>query len=200
MGDLNQITYLRRHLPRLNGPILEIGSKEYGSTSSFREFYRENEYVGADMSEGSGVDVIVDLTKGLGPLPERHFALIICCSVLEHVDRPWLFADNLCRLLHPSGVLYMAVPWVWRFHPYPDDYFRFSHRGICALFPDIDWHHVELSTNVTNEFAKVKPGIDTALAVHFEAGQETRKYLPYLQYHMLGTPRKLAPPSSAIQG
>src|SRR5690349_21692366 len=155
MGDRNQVAYLRHWIPQVDGPVLEIGSKDYGSTATFREFYEGAEYVGVDMSEGKGVDVVADLTKSIGPLKESYFALGICCSVLEHVEKPWLFAPNLTRLIRPGGKLYMSVPWVWRYHAYPDDYFRFSHRGVMSLFDEFEWSSVFYSSTVPNEFIPI---------------------------------------------
>ena len=110
MGDINQRLYLERFVPAAAGPILEVGSKDYGSTTSFRDFYNSQEYVGIDMEAGKNVDLVVDLTSGTGQLPGNHFGLAICCSVLEHVRKPWVFADNLTQVIRPGGTLYMSVP------------------------------------------------------------------------------------------
>ena len=187
MGDVNQRLFLTRALPAVNGPILEVGSRDYGSTENWREVYAGNEYTGIDMSEGKGVDRVVDLVEGTGGLPEGHFALLICCSVLEHVRRPWVMAENMTRLLRPGGSLYVAVPWVWRYHPYPDDYFRFSWRGIMELFPRIAWSRQVYSTTVDDEFFEAAVNIDNNLAKYAATPAGQRKYLPYLQVHMLGT-------------
>jgi SAM-dependent methyltransferase len=197
MGDANQLAYLRHWVPAADGPVLEVGSKDYGSTSSFRDFYAGSEYVGLDMSEGKGVDVVADLVKGVGPLKENHFALAICCSVLEHVEKPWLFAANLTRVVRPGGRLYMSVPWVWRYHAYPDDYFRFSHRGVISLFDEFDWSALFYSTSVGGEFVEITgdgAGVDNQMALMVKASQDPqeqrqRKYLPYLMVNMLGTRR-----------
>jgi len=190
MGDANQVRFLRKLMPRCDGPVLEIGSKDYGSTSSFRAFYANSEYVGVDLASGTGVDVVADLTAGTGGLPDAHFALAICCSVLEHVPKPWLMADNITRLLRPGGKLYISVPWVWRFHPYPDDYFRFSHRAIMSLFEGFEWAHLYYSTTADDEFLAIdeqNPVVDNSLAlIHAAAGQAKRKYLPYLMVNMIG--------------
>lgn len=193
MGDVNQVAYLKHWVSRVDGPVLEIGSKDYGSTSSFRDFYAGAEYVGVDMSEGKGVDVVADLTKSVDPLQENYFALGICCSVLEHVEKPWIFAANLTRLIRPGGRLYMSVPWVWRYHPYPDDYFRFSYRGVMSLFGEFEWSAVLYSTNVPGEFIEISeanPGVDNKMAIHVQApSNQNRKYLPYLMVNMIGTRR-----------
>jgi hypothetical protein len=192
MGDQNQLIYLKKHLPTVNGPVLEVGSKDYGSTSSFRDIYTNQEYVGVDMQAGPGVDAVVDLTEGMGSLQPAQFALIICCSVLEHVRRPWIFAEHITQLTRVGGNLYMSVPWVWRYHPYPDDYFRFSWRGIIELFPAFQWTRMEYSTNVENEFIPITDQnnrADNDMAVHRRISvlsRKRRKYLPYLMVNMIG--------------
>lgn len=197
MGDINQVIYLRKVMPQVDGPVQEIGSKDYGSenngpTSSFRTTYPGVEYIGADLEDGKGVDVVVDLCAGTDPLPREHFALVICCSVMEHVRRPWIMAENITSLVRPGGRLYISVPWVWRYHPYPDDFFRFSWRGIAEIFPGFEWRHAVYSTTVPNEFFPIDPGDPTAdnklaLVGNTDAGQ--RKYLPYLNVNMIGTRR-----------
>jgi SAM-dependent methyltransferase len=190
MGDANQRLFLQRHLPRVDGPVIEIGSKDYGSTASFRDLYRGVDYVGADLEAGTGVDVVVDLTHGLGALPEGRFALVICCSVLEHTPRPWVMAENLIRLLRPGGVLYLSVPWVWRYHAYPDDYFRFSPRAVEALFPAFEWAAAAYSTDVPGDIVPLDlrdiREVDGGMAVTPKTPQRGRKYLPYLMVNMLG--------------
>lgn len=189
MGDVNQRLFLTRALPAVKGPILEVGSRDYGSTENWRAVYPGNEYLGVDLSEGENVDRVVDLVAGTGDLPRDHFALVICCSVLEHVQRPWRMAENLVRLVRHDGAIYIAVPWVWRYHAYPDDYFRFSWRGVVELFPGITWNHQALSTNVPGEFAEISgdgAGLDNSLAMFVDTPAGQRKYLPYIQVHMLG--------------
>lgn len=186
MGDPNQLIYLKKHVPSVAGPVLEIGSKDYGNTQDFRAVYDGCEYVGLDMAPGKGVDVVHDLTTGPGSLKSDYFELAICCSVLEHVRRPWVFAEHLTEVIQDGGILYMAVPWVWRFHGYPDDYFRYSWRGIAELFPAFEWAQPTYSTNVTGEFLDAKQGVDDAMAEYKNTNAEPRKYLPYLELHMLG--------------
>ena len=199
MGDINQLAYLKHWVPKAEGPVLEVGSRDYGSTSSFRDFYAGSEYVGLDMAAGKGVDVVADLTRSIEPLEESYFGLGICCSVLEHVDKPWVFAANLTRLIRPGGLLYMSVPWVWRYHAYPDDYFRFSHRGVMSLFGEFEWSRLFYSTTVDNEFVEIEDppanrdaAADNRMAIQLAKGEAKRKYLPYLMVNMLGRRRAAA--------
>jgi SAM-dependent methyltransferase len=189
VGDVNQRLFLTRAVPRAGGPVLEVGSRDYGNTTSFRDVFAGDEYIGIDLSAGKDVDRVLDLATGVGDLAQEHFALAICCSVLEHVRRPWDMAENLTRTLRPGGMLYIAVPWVWRYHAYPDDFFRFSWRGVAELFPRITWTRRALSTNVADEFVEISgdgAGSDDQFAKYVNTSAGRRKYLPYLQVHMLG--------------
>jgi len=189
VGDVNQRLFLTRAVPRAGGPVLEVGSRDYGNTTSFRDVFAGDEYIGIDLSAGKDVDRVLDLATGVGDLAQEHFALAICCSVLEHVRRPWDMAENLTRTLRPGGMLYIAVPWVWRYHAYPDDFFRFSWRGVAELFPRITWTRRALSTNVADEFVEISgdgAGSDDQFAKYVNTSAGQRKYLPYLQVHMLG--------------
>jgi SAM-dependent methyltransferase len=174
VGDVNQRLFLTRSVSRVDGPILEVGSKDYGNTSSFRDVFAGNEYIGADLAPGKGVDLVIDFTAGIGALVEGHFALAICCSVLEHVPRPWLMAENLTRVVRPGGTLYI---------------FRFSWRGVAELFPRFTWTRRALSTNIPDEFFEISgdgAGLDDGMAKYTNTAAGQRKYLPYLLVHMLG--------------
>jgi len=191
VGDRNQLLYLKDRVAQVDGSILEVGSKDYGSTIPFRHELRySGSYVGLDLEAGRGVDVVGDLSAGLCGLEPDAFELVICCSVLEHVKRPWDMAANLERLVRPGGTVYVAVPWVWRYHGYPEDYFRFSHRGIMSLFPALSWRDPCFSTYLQGQFIPIGENnaqqICDQLAWLKEIPAGTQKYLPYMQVLMLG--------------
>jgi SAM-dependent methyltransferase len=140
MGDVNQLDWVRRHAANLRPPFLEIGSKHYGPVSQdYRTLLAgRGPYLGTDLAPGDGVDVVADLTADFEALPEPlrlvKFRTIICLSVMEHVRDVYKFAANLRRLLADDGVALVSVPWVWRFHGYPSDYWRFSPEALKFLF------------------------------------------------------------------
>jgi len=152
MGDINQSYFLEKELPKKTyNNVLDIGSKDYGNTQSFRDLVEYNNYVGIDMEAGKNVDHVIDLTKTIEPLKENTYDLIICCSVIEHVEYPWIFADNVSKLSTKGGLLYIAVPFVWKFHGYPNDYYRYTHNGVKKIFKDYNWDRAYFSTYGINE-------------------------------------------------
>ena len=127
---------LRDRLPKKKGITLIVGSHVYHGRTDRRRAY--DEAIGVDVIAGEGVDYVIDLTSDYLP-PIGLFDHIECCSVLEHTPKPWLIAANLERLLVPCGTIFVAAPFVWRLHAYPDDYFRFTVSGIKCLFTKIEW-------------------------------------------------------------
>lgn len=126
------------------GAVLQVGSRVAvvdAAERSWRRLLAGHDFTGLDVAEGDGVDVVADLCWPFerldAALGGRRFGLILCQHVLEHVKRPFAAADNLSALLAPGGTLYVAVPWVQAFHGYPDDYWRFSFRGLLELFPGL---------------------------------------------------------------
>lgn len=95
------------------------------------------------MQPGDGVDVVANLEESVKSL--GAFSHVECMSVLEHTPRPWLLAANIERMLVDGGTLFVTVPFVFRVHGYPSDYYRFSPEGVRALFPAIEWRVIEFA-------------------------------------------------------
>jgi SAM-dependent methyltransferase len=126
----------REHVRPRAGRTLLVGSFVAGGKADRRALY--SDAVGVDMRPGPGVDRVLNLEAEL-PASLGTFAHVECISVLEHSRRPWLLASNLERLLEPGGTIFVSVPFVWRFHGYPNDYFRFTAEGVRELFQGVEW-------------------------------------------------------------
>lgn len=124
------------------GRTLIVGSRVYGDKEDRRKRYAD--VVGLDMQVGPGVDIVDDLEDPIFLLDEP-FAHVECMSVLEHCRRPWLMAANLEKMLEPGGTIFITVPFIWRVHGYPDDYWRFTESGVRSLFTVIEWTDVAYS-------------------------------------------------------
>lgn len=123
------------YTPR-EGLALVAGSKVYPNSHDRRAMYPLA--VGVDMLKGEGVDFVHDLTHPL----KCTFEHVDCCSVLEHCADPWAVARNLSDALVSGGTLLLSVPFCWRVHAYPSDYWRFTAEGIRLLFPAIEFKHL----------------------------------------------------------
>jgi hypothetical protein len=102
--------------------------------------------------------------------------------VLEHTPTPWIMAQVIGNLVRSRGFIYIFVPWVWRYHPYPDDYWRISFRGIQTLFPDFQWLDQTYSGLKDNDFY---PAVRNADNEHCLISNND-KFLPYSGVHSFG--------------
>lgn len=107
-----------------------------------RHFGPRARFVGIDLVDGSNVDCRLDIAAPprtvAAVLGEQRFDLIVCCHVLEHVPDPRRAARNIEALLRPGGLAYVSTPWSQAFHAAPDDYWRFSLRGLMLLFGGLE--------------------------------------------------------------
>ena len=130
--------------------ILQIGSR--GTVSDRNElnwrsliikrFDGRARFVGIDLLAGPDVDCQLDICAPAraiaSALGREAFDLVVCCHVLEHTPAPQRAARNIETLLRPGGLAYISTPWSQAFHAAPDDYWRFSRRGLALLFQRLE--------------------------------------------------------------
>ncbi len=71
------------------------------------------------------------------PFADGSFDSAVCKAVLEHVDAPWTIAAEMVRVVRPGGLVYVETPFIFPYHAYPSDYFRYTTNGLAALFPGL---------------------------------------------------------------
>lgn len=108
---------------------LEIGS--YGCPSYGRFFPNK---VGIDIKNGSGVDIVASVYDI--PFKDGEFDIVLCMSVLEHLEIPSRAISEMKRVLKPGGRVIVSVPFLFPIHDAPGDYWRFTKFGLESLFKD----------------------------------------------------------------
>ena len=179
-------------------------SKNFGADYKFIEQWN-TKVEGCDIESGPNVDHVFDLTERPPEYLINKFNLIITSSTLEHVSAPWKAAECLENLLKPGGYIYISVPWVWRYHAYPNDYWRFNRHSLEFLFrqtsimsqawstsPDCELHPYSDSFDDENSIFLNNSHNDNILQrllqklKHPERDScKSKKYLPYLMIHQL---------------
>jgi SAM-dependent methyltransferase len=213
MGDKSQPAFLKKALddtgfshsksPRL---ALNTGSisSNFGADYSFLEHWGVK-LEGCDLKAGENVDHVFDLTDHPPDLLINKYDIIISSSTLEHVSKPWLAANCLKKLLRPAGYLYVSVPWVWRYHAYPNDYWRFNRHTLDILFPDTTVIRQAWSTSPDCRLYTFSDSFDDENSIivnnsspksrmqrmlnffrpPLQENLSSKKYLPYLMIHQL---------------
>ena len=111
--------------------VLDIGSIDVNGT--LRKFQPDGcRYVGVDLDPGRGVDVVVSRISQL-PFESAIFDVIVTTSCFEHDSMFWQTFIEMCRVLKPSGYIYINAPSKGILHQYPIDAWRFFPDAGIAL-------------------------------------------------------------------
>lgn len=89
-------------------------------------------------------------------LPTKYansFNCLIMVSVFEHVENPYVVSDAIFQLLRPGGYLINSVPFIFPYHPSPEDNFRYSPVALQRIHEasGFEWiegdFHVDYNSN-----------------------------------------------------
>lgn len=69
------------------------------------------------------------MTKPL-PFYDGQFDTIILSDVLEHIPEPEKLFNEISRVLSKGGKLIMNVPFFYRIHEEPNDYYRYTEYAL----------------------------------------------------------------------
>jgi SAM-dependent methyltransferase len=105
----------------IDGRVIDVGG---GKKSLYRDLLPVNlDY------ESLNIDPSIEPTYLIGPgerfpISDGVYDTCLCLNTLEHIYDARLVLDEILRVLKPGGVAYITVPWIFRVHGHPDDYFR----------------------------------------------------------------------------
>jgi SAM-dependent methyltransferase len=125
-------TVIRDH--RISSVLVAGGGRpHHGSESVFTELLEGSaKCLVVNIKHSAAPDVVADLACGW-PFRDGIFDLIISTWVIEHVVNPQIFFREAFRLLKPNGAIVCAVPFIYRKHGSPVDYWRFTDTALLAL-------------------------------------------------------------------
>ncbi|MCD6406075.1 MAG: methyltransferase type 11 [Planctomycetes bacterium] len=125
------------------GPVWETGSyrvegqEEYGD---LRTLFPGVEYVGCDIRQGPLVDRIEDITALSGG--DASVGTLISLNTLEHVFGIWKGFAEIARVVSDDGMAILNVPFYFKVHDYPGDYWRITPEGMAEATEAFPWRIV----------------------------------------------------------
>lgn len=113
--------------------VLEVGSADVSKGSYRTAFDRlHTEYVGVDLEDGPGVDLVLDGPGSL-PFPDASFDVVVCGQTFEHDPQFWRTFAEMARVVRGDGVVFVLVPSAGPVHRYPVDCYRFYPDAMQGL-------------------------------------------------------------------
>lgn len=140
--------------------VLDVGAYDVnGSVKNILSPDSYRKFIGVDMREGPGVDIVMnghDIDKLLEPDMEGvkppKFDLVTCCETLEHDNKFWVTVEKMRSVLKPGGYMLITVPGIfYPKHEFPNDYYRFTEEAVRAMFEDFTDVHIEYYENAMQE-------------------------------------------------
>lgn len=110
--------------------IVDVGCGE----KPFRPFFagHASSYLGTDVFSSPSVDRVCP-AEALD-VDDACADVVLCLSVLEHVNSPQRSVAELSRILRPGGVVFASTHGAFPWHPYPQDHWRWTQTGLPILF------------------------------------------------------------------
>lgn len=129
--------------------VLDVGSSTKEFRTEIQPYIHENVFKPLrnkgsviyymDKKDGEDIDYVVDIESINAKQIGKVFDLVICCSLLEHVNKPNKACSFLIDLTKKRGFLLVTVPNRYRHHNDPiDTGFRPSIKELTSMFPEME--------------------------------------------------------------
>lgn len=120
-STLRKLEYERLETLNLQGKVLDVGG---GENSRYRDHLPgEIDYSSVNIDPSINPTWLVEVGQPW-PIPADEFDHCISFNTLEHVYDASALVAEMHRVLKPGGEIHICVPWMFRIHGHPDDYFR----------------------------------------------------------------------------
>lgn len=115
--------------------IADFGGRRIAKDSSYYIFFKDEpnvEYIGVDIEEGAGVDIVLsDPYKS--PFADNSIDIVVSGQMFEHCEFFWLTITEISRILRPGGYLLIVAPSTGNVHRFPVDCWRFYPDAYAAM-------------------------------------------------------------------
>ena len=138
--------------------VIEIGSCDVnGSLRPILAKWKPAEYVGIDIEEGPGVDLVWDAEKLVDKFGKESFDVVISNELIEHTKNWKKIVSNMKNLCSLGGIVLVTTRSKgFKYHAYPNDFWRYETEDMKNIFSDFDIISLERDTEAPGVFLKAK--------------------------------------------
>ncbi len=144
----NQIEYYQKYIKEYcSGMLLDCGCGDVPYYGIYKEkisdvYCIDWENTGTQQLH---IDQFVNLNERI-QIESEKFDSILLSDVLEHIAEPELLINELYRILKPSGKLVVMVPFLYRLHEEPHDYYRYTEYALKHLLEKAGFKIVKIES------------------------------------------------------
>lgn len=117
--------------------VIDLGCGDSPYRSLFAPY--DASYLGADIKSNAAANVILDEETGTVDLPDHSADIVISTQVLEHVRSPRDYLAEARRLCRPDGLMILSTHGMFKYHPHPSDYRRWTAEGLRTELAEAGW-------------------------------------------------------------
>jgi len=135
---------LKKYSKYFKGHLVDLGCGEAPYKKYLSQFV--DKYTGVDWSStfhNSAADIASDLNVQI-KIDDEVADSIISISVMEHLFEPQVFLNESYRVLKRGGYMVLQVPWQWRVHEAPHDYFRYTPYALKYMFTKAGFSEIQI--------------------------------------------------------
>jgi SAM-dependent methyltransferase len=138
--------------------VIEVGSLDVnGSLRSIIEMLNPSEYVGVDITEGRGVDIICDAEDIIEHFGRERFDFVVSTELIEHVKNWQKVVSNIKNICMPEGTIIVTTrSYGFPYHGYPYDFWRYEIADMAKIFADCTIEILEPDESEPGVFMRAK--------------------------------------------
>lgn len=131
-----------------------------GTVRTLLETYQPTQYLGIDVKQGRGVDVVCSAEDLMHNFQKETFDVLISTEMLEHVRNWKLVISNFKKVVKRGGKLVITTrSYGFPYHGYPYDFWRYELEDIKSIFSDCIIERLERDPE-KGVFAKIVKPMD----------------------------------------
>lgn len=140
--------------------VIEVGS--YNINESLRDYIengKPSEYIGVDILEGPGVDIVCKAENIVETFGQNSFDIVVSTELLEHVEDWRTVISNLKNICKIGGTILISTRSLgFPHHSYPYDFWRYEIIDMKNIFSDCGIMILESDNQEPGVFLKaIKP-------------------------------------------
>jgi SAM-dependent methyltransferase len=121
--------------------VLDYGCGDTPYKALFLDY--SSEYIAADLPGNSFANMTV-LENGIIPCDDESIDIVISMQVLEHVYDTSFYLSESFRVLKNKGMLLLSTHGYWTYHPYPNDYWRWTRQGLLKIIKESGFDIIDI--------------------------------------------------------